>query len=163
MPLDGLRVSKSLRRSLRRYVVRTDTEFASVMLRCADPRRPHGWITRSFVDAYTNLHHLGWSHSVETWRDGVLVGGLYGVAVGGLFAGESMFHDATDASKVALVHLVALLRRHGYRLLDVQWMTPHLASLGAVAMSRAAYLESLGDAVTVPGGWEPPGELPPTT
>ena len=163
IPLDGLHVAKSLHRSLRRYVVRTDTEFTSVLLRCADPNRPHGWITRPFVDAYTTLHDLGWAHSVEAWQDGVLVGGLYGVAVGGLFAGESMFHDATDASKVALVHLVALLRRHDFGLLDVQWMTPHLASLGAVAMSRSSYLESLAEAVARPGGWDPPGALPPTT
>ena len=163
IPLDGLHVTKSLHRSLRRYVVRTDTAFTSVMLRCAHPNRPHGWITRPLVDAYTRLHDLGWAHSVEAWQDGVLVGGLYGVAVGGLFAGESMFHAATDASKVALVHLVALLRRHDFGLLDVQWMTPHLASLGAVAMSRASYLESLAEAVTLPGGWDPPGALPPTT
>jgi leucyl/phenylalanyl-tRNA--protein transferase len=163
IPLDGLRVTKSLQRSLRRYVVRTDTEFATVMLRCADPTRPHGWITRPFVDAYTNLHDLGWAHSVEAWQDGVLVGGLYGVAVGGLFAGESMFHDATDASKVALVHLVALLRRHGYRLLDVQWVTPHLASLGAIAVPRVSYLESLAEAIALSGGWDEPGELPPAT
>jgi leucyl/phenylalanyl-tRNA--protein transferase len=163
LPLDGLHIAKSLRRNLRRYVVRTDTEFVSVMLRCADPDRPHGWITPAFVDAYTRLHDLGWAHSVEAWHDGVLVGGLYGVAVGGLFAGESMFHAATDSSKVALVHLVALLRRHGYRLLDVQWMTPHLASLGAVEVPRASYLEMVTEAIAGPGGWDQPGELPPPT
>jgi leucyl/phenylalanyl-tRNA--protein transferase len=163
LPLDGLHIAKSLRRNLRRYVVRTDTEFVSVMLRCADPDRPHGWITPAFVDAYTRLHDLGWAHSLEAWHDGVLVGGLYGVAVGGLFAGESMFHAATDASKVALVHLVALLRRHGYRLLDVQWMTPHLASLGAVEVPRASYLEMVTEAIAGPGGWDRPGELPPAT
>jgi leucyl/phenylalanyl-tRNA---protein transferase len=161
IPLDGLRVTKSVRRSLRRYDIRTDTAFASVMVRCADPSRPHGWITRSFVDAYARLHDLGWAHSVEAWRGDELVGGLYGVAVGGLFAGESMFHTATDASKVALVHLVALLHRYGYRLLDVQWVTPHLASLGAVEVTRTAYLDLLAGALAVPGGWDPPGELPP--
>jgi leucyl/phenylalanyl-tRNA--protein transferase len=159
LPLDGLRVSKSLRRSLPRFEVRTDTAFTSVVVRCADPRRPHGWITRGFVDAYTTLHELGWAHSVEAWHDDVLVGGLYGVAVSGLFAGESMFHTETDASKVALVRLVALLRRHEYRLLDVQWNTPHLASLGAVEVPRRAYLEALAGALEAPGGWDPPGEL----
>jgi leucyl/phenylalanyl-tRNA--protein transferase len=159
LPLDGLPLSKSLRRSLRRFVVRTDSAFTSVMVRCADPRRPHGWITRPFVDAYTGLHDLGWAHSVEAWHDDALVGGLYGVAVGGLFAGESMFHTETDASKVALVHLISMLRRHDYRLLDVQWVTPHLASLGAVEVPRTAYLELLAGALGAPGGWDPPGEL----
>jgi leucyl/phenylalanyl-tRNA---protein transferase len=159
LPLDHLRLSKSLRRSLRRFVVRTDSAFTSVMVRCADPRRPHGWITRPFVDAYTGLHDLGWAHSVEAWHDDRLVGGLYGVAVGGLFAGESMFHMETDASKVTLVHLVSMLRRYGYRLLDVQWVTPHLSSLGAVEVPRRQYLESLAGALDAPGGWDPPGEL----
>jgi leucyl/phenylalanyl-tRNA--protein transferase len=131
------------------------------LVRCADPNRPHGWITRSFVDAYTKLHEIGWAHSVEAWHGDKLVGGLYGVAIGGLFAGESMFHTAPDASKVALVHLVALVRRHGYRLLDVQWVTPHLASLGAVEVRRTAYLDLLADALAVPGGWDAPGELSP--
>jgi leucyl/phenylalanyl-tRNA---protein transferase len=160
IPLDGLRVTKSMRRSLRRFNIRTDTGFTAVMGRCADPERPHGWINRPFVEAYTKLHELGWAHSVEAWQDGELVGGLYGVAVGGLFAGESMFHSATDASKVALVHLVGVLRRHGYGLLDVQWATPHLASLGAVAMRRTTYLGLLQAAVALPGGWDAPGELP---
>jgi leucyl/phenylalanyl-tRNA--protein transferase len=159
LPLDGLQLSKSLRRSLRRFVVRTDSAFTSVMVRCADPRRPHGWITRPFVDAYTGLHDLGWAHSVEAWHDDTLVGGLYGVAVGGLFAGESMFQTETDASKVALVHLLSMLRRYDYRLLDVQWVTPHLASLGAVEVPRAEYLERLAGALDAPGGWDPPGEL----
>lgn len=159
LPLDHLHLSKSLRRSLRRFVVRTDSAFTSVMVRCADPRRPHGWITRPFVDAYAGLHDLGWAHSVEAWQDDKLVGGLYGVAVGGLFAGESMFHTETDASKVALVHLVSMLRRHDYRLLDVQWVTPHLSSLGAVEVPRVVYLESLTGALDARGGWDPPGEL----
>jgi leucyl/phenylalanyl-tRNA--protein transferase len=159
LPIDGFRVSKSLRRSDRRFVVRTDTAFTSVMVRCADPRRPHGWITRPFVDAYTALHDLGWAHSVEAWVDDVLVGGLYGVAIGGLFAGESMFHAVTDASKVALAHLIGLLQRHHYHLLDVQWLTPHLASLGAVEVKRSSYLAALADAVRAPGGWDTPGEL----
>ena len=146
LPLDGLRVTRSLRQSRRRYEVRTDTAFREVMVRCADPGRDGGWITPAFIDAYTRLHELGWAHSVETWSvgDGAggdeLVGGLYGVAIGGLFAGESMFHVARDASKVALVALVERLRAGGATLLDVQWTTDHLASLGAVDVPRADYL-----------------------
>jgi len=152
LPLDGLRVSRSLRRSLRDYDVRIDTAFDEVVAACADPRRPQGWIDRDIRRAYARLHELGWAHSVETWRDGELVGGLYGVATGGLFAGESMFHRATDASKVALVGLVELLRdEHAdARVLDVQWQTPHLASLGVVEVPRAAYLERLAACLATP-------------
>lgn len=149
IPLDGLRVSRSLRRSLGRFEVRRDTCFSDVMVRCADPRRPGGWITPKFVAAYGRLHELGWAHSVECYADGELVGGLYGVRVGGLFAGESMFHRATDASKVALVALVDWLRATGATLLDVQWMTPHLRTLGAVELSRREYLAQLDRAVHV--------------
>ena len=124
LPLDGLRVSRSLRRSVRRFEVRRDTQFGEVMVRCADPRRPGGWITPNFVKAYMRLHRLGWAHSVECYDDaGELVGGLYGVRIGDFFAGESMFHTATDASKVALVALVDWLDTTGATLLDVQWMT----------------------------------------
>lgn len=151
VPLDGLRVSRSLRRSCRRYEVRVDTAFDQVVAACADPVRPHGWIDDRVRDAYVRLHHLGWAHSVETWSpEGELVGGLYGVAIGGLFAGESMFHRATDASKVALVHLVELLGAGGASLLDVQWLTPHLASLGAIEIPRAEYLQRLEVAVGLP-------------
>ena len=140
IPLDGLRVTRSLRRNLRRYEVRVDTAFADVIDACADPVRPHGWISPEIRRAYRTLHDLGWAHSVEAWScdDGELVGGLYGLAIGGLFAGESMFHRRTDASKAALVTLVGLLRGDGVagRLLDVQWQTPHLASLGAVEVAR---------------------------
>jgi leucyl/phenylalanyl-tRNA--protein transferase len=147
LPLDGLHVSRSLRRSLRRFDVTVDERFRTVMERCGDPRREGGWITPAFVAAYTRLHELGWAHSIEVLREGRLVGGLYGVRIGGLFAGESMFHEVTDASKVALVHLVELLRADGATLLDVQWTTPHLRSLGAVDLSRAEYLERLHGAV----------------
>ena len=152
LPLEGLKVSRSLRASTRRYEVRVDTAFRAVITACADPRRDSRWINRAVVDAYTRLHQLGWAHSVETWRDGELVGGLYGVAIGGLFAGESMFSRATDASKVALVHLVDLLRdEHAeQRLLDTQWQTDHLASLGVVEVSRSAYLERLRVALELP-------------
>jgi leucyl/phenylalanyl-tRNA---protein transferase len=156
LPLDGLRVSRSLRRSRRRFEVRRDTAFSDVMVRCGDPRRPDGWITPAFVRAYTRLHELGWAHSFETFVGDELVGGLYGVRIHGFFAGESMFHRATDASKVALVQLVDWLRDTGGQLLDVQWPTAHLASLGAVAIPRAEYLRRLATAVAA-GGPEPEG------
>lgn len=146
---DRLRVAKSLARSGRRYEVRVDTAFAAVLAACADPARASGWIDDRIARAYVDLHRLGWAHSVETWSsEGALVGGLYGVAVGGLFAGESMFHRAPDASKVALVALVERLGPHA--LLDVQWLTPHLASLGAIEVPRAEYLRRLGEALARP-------------
>jgi len=148
LPLDGLRVTRSLQKSARRFDVRVDTCFEAIMRGCADPRRPHGWITADFVQAYTRLHELGWAHSIEVFdRRGHLAGGLYGVRVNGLFAGESMFSLQRDASKVALLHLVALMRTSGMTLLDVQWCTPHLASLGAIEIPRTAYLRLLADAV----------------
>jgi leucyl/phenylalanyl-tRNA--protein transferase len=153
IPLDGLRVSRSLRRSCRHFEVRIDTAFTDVVSACADPGRDGSWITPEIVTAYTRLHSLGWAHSVETWStDGRLVGGLYGVAIGGFFAGESMYHDQTDASKVALVALVARLRAIGAVLLDVQWTTPHLASLGAVDVPRSWYLQRLAAALAVETG-----------
>jgi leucyl/phenylalanyl-tRNA--protein transferase len=152
LPLDGLRVSRSLRQAARRMEIRVDTAFPEVIDACADPERDSGWIDEEIVDAYTALHRLGWAHSVEAWQDGELVGGLYGVAVGGLFAGESMFHRVRDASKVALVGLVDLMRdEHAdRRLLDVQWRTPHLASLGVVTVPRRSYLRLLAEALDVP-------------
>jgi leucyl/phenylalanyl-tRNA--protein transferase len=111
--------------------VSTDRCFPEVMRRCADPRRPHGWITDEIVGAYSRLHDLGWAHSVEVWIAGELVGGLYGVGIGSFFAGESMFHDVPDASKVALVHLVELMRPAPFSLLDVQWQTPHHGGSGS--------------------------------
>lgn len=154
LPLDGLRVSRSLRRSLARFEVRVDTAFDLVVEACADPDRRGRWITPAIAEAYGELHRLGWAHSVETWApDGRLVGGLYGVAVGGLFAGESMFHHETDASKVALVALVRRLRAGGATLLDVQWSTPHLASLGVVEIPRRDYLGRLAVAVHRPHAW----------
>ena len=147
IPLDGLLVARSLRRSCRRYEVRVDTRFRQVMQHCADPSRSNGWITPQFVDAYSELHRLGWAHSVETYFEGRLVGGLYGVRIDRLFAGESMFSLAIDASKVALVALVDWLRQSGATLLDVQWTTPHLTSLGAIDVPRTLYLEMLSHAV----------------
>jgi leucyl/phenylalanyl-tRNA--protein transferase len=148
MPLDELRVSRSLRRSCRRYEVRFDTAFVDVITQCATIDRDGGWITNEIVRAYTRLHEMGWAHSVEAWNDhGELVGGLYGVAMGGFFAGESMFHRERDASKVALVALVDHLIESRASLLDVQWTTSHLQSLGAVDVPRSQYLELLAAAI----------------
>jgi len=152
LPLEGLVVSRSLRRATRDFEIRVDTAFEEVVDACADPARDAGWIDEGIKAAYLRLHELGWAHSVEAWQGDRLVGGLYGVAIGGLFAGESMFHRVRDASKVALVGLVGLLRdEHADdRLLDVQWRTPHLASLGVVEITRAAYLRRLGVALAAP-------------
>lgn len=147
LPLERLHVSSSLRRSIPRFEIRIDTAFARVMRNCGDPNRPHGWIDEEFIFAYTELHRLGWAHSVECWQDGELVGGLYGVAVGRLFAGESKFHTVTDASKVAVVATVGVLRSSGFSLFDVQWRTEHLATLGVVAISRVEYLSRLRTAI----------------
>lgn len=162
LPLDALRVSSSLRRSCARFEIRIDCAFGEVLDACADPRRPRGWISPDIRAAYLELHSMGWAHSVEAWADdGTLAGGLYGVGIGGLFAGESMFHRRTDASKVALVALVGLLRdEHAdRRLLDVQWRTDHLASLGAVEVPRRRYLKSLRRALGCPAGALAPGSL----
>ena len=140
IPLDGLKISKSLRKSIQRYEVRIDTDFRGVMERCADPDRAGRWITAHFIDAYEQLFDLGWAQSYETYLDGKLVGGLYGVRIDNFFAGESMFHDTPDASKVALVHLVDRLNDSGATLLDTQWLTDHLASLGGHEVSRRDYL-----------------------
>ena len=151
LPLDALIVSRSLRRSTARYTVTVDRDFADVVRACAELPRHGGWISPQIVTAYLRLHEMGWAHSVETrTADGTLVGGLYGVAIGGLFAGESMFSTAVDASKVALVHLVERLRAGGGVLLDVQWRTDHLATLGVVDIARDRYLEQLDDAVNRP-------------
>jgi leucyl/phenylalanyl-tRNA--protein transferase len=159
LPLDALRVPRSLRKMLPRYEIRVDTAFPQVLAACADPRRPHGWIDGDIGRVYLELHARGVVHSVEAWSGDDLVGGLYGVSLGGLFAGESMFHDPVrgrDASKAALVALVDLLRGEGGdgsedgRLLDVQWRTDHLASLGVVEIDRPDYLGRLRRALTLP-------------
>jgi leucyl/phenylalanyl-tRNA---protein transferase len=158
LPLSNLRVSRSLARSVQRFEIRVDTAFDEVLTACADPAREGGWIDGRMIRAYGALYRLGWVHSVEAWRDGELAGGLYGVSIGGLFAGESMFHRRTDASKAALVALVELLRAPVVkRLLDVQWLTPHLTSLGAVAIPRRDYLERLREALDQsPPDWPDP-------
>lgn len=154
LPLDGLHVSRSLRRTLRsgRFVCTADTDFAGVVRGCADRPGEGTWITRPMIRAYERLHAVGVAHAVEV-RDAetsALVGGVYGVALGGAFMGESMFSRARDASKVALVNLVGRLRDGGFTLLDAQLPTPHLASLGAVATPRAAFLRALARALELP-------------
>ena len=143
LPLDGFHLSRSLRRTLRsgRFTITRDRAFAEVIRRCS--KRPETWINTSIEESYLDLHARGSAHSIETWKDGKLVGGLYGVRLATAFFGESMFSDATDASKVALAWLVARLKVGGFGLLDCQFMTDHLKSLGAVEISQKRYLELL--------------------
>lgn len=149
--LERFHVPRSVRKVVRsgRFDVRVDTAFARVIRGCAD--RPEGtWITAEIVRLYTALHAAGFAHSVETWLDGELAGGLYGVAIGGAFFGESMFHRVSEASKVALVALVERLRERGFLLLDTQWSTPHLRMFGAIEIPRAVYLRRLREALQRP-------------
>ena len=146
--LDQLVISRSMRRSSKKFEVRIDTCFEKVMRGCAAPNRENGWITAEFIDAYVQLHKLGYAHSFEVFdENGLLAGGLYGVRVGKFFAGESMFHLLRDASKVALMALVGKMKESEMSLLDVQWLTPHLETLGAVAITREQYLRELAVAV----------------
>ncbi len=152
LPVAALHVSRSLRRSVRRFEVTIDAAFEDVIDGCAGRGEDeYDWISPDVLQAYVHLHELGWAHSVEAWDAGELAGGLYGVAIGGLFAGESMFHRRRDASKVALVALVEALADadSADRVIDIQWLTPHLASLGAVEVSRADYLARLERALSV--------------
>jgi leucyl/phenylalanyl-tRNA--protein transferase len=153
LPLAGFRVPRRLRRTVRQAVfeIRIDTAFAAVIAACAEPRpgHPETWINPAIARVFCELHRLGRAHSIEAWRDGRLVGGLYGLALGGAFFGESMFSLETDASKVALVHLVALLRLGGFVLLDVQFVTDHLRQFGALEIPAADYLQALEDALPV--------------
>lgn len=147
IPLDGLRISRSLRQVLKKKVfdIRINTAFERVIRACAE--RKDTWISEQIVQSYLELHRLGYAHSVESWREEKLVGGLYGVAVGAAFFGESMFHKESNASKVALVHLVERLRDRGFELLDTQFITPHLARLGAIVISKEQYLRRLNQAI----------------
>jgi leucyl/phenylalanyl-tRNA--protein transferase len=156
VPLEGFAPSRSLRRAARRYEIRIDTAFPAVVDGCMRPGEPESWIDEDIVGAYAELNERGWAHSVEAWDDEGLAGGLYGVSIGGLFAAESMFHARTDASKAAFVGLVELLRMPGAadrRLLDVQWLTPHLETLGAVEVTRAEYRVLLSRALDVASPW----------
>lgn len=157
LPLAAFHVPRSLRKALKKGVfeIRCDTAFEDVMQGCGEPTsdRPDTWINDEIVRLFVELHKLGMAHSVETWRDGRLVGGLYGLALGAAFFGESMFSRQTDASKVALVHLVARLKKGGYQLLDTQFVTEHLARFGAVEIPRHDYLKKLNRAVEVPAAF----------
>lgn len=150
LPVDGMRVSRSLRRSIRRFEWSVDEAFDDVVAGCADPARPHGWITSDITDAYVELHRLGHAHSIEVWESGRLAGGLYGVSIGGLFAGESMFHRVSDASKVALFRLTEVMSTTSAPLIDTQWQTDHLASLGGIEIGRDEYLFRLDEAIRSP-------------
>jgi len=150
LPLEDFHVPHALRRVVRKKVFETkiDSAFAKVIGACA--KRENTWINREIIETYARLHELGHAHSVEAWKDGKLAGGLYGVAVGGAFFGESMFHRVTDASKIALVALVQHLRARKFALLDTQWLTPHLQQFGGIEISRNHYLRLLGRAVELP-------------
>jgi leucyl/phenylalanyl-tRNA--protein transferase len=155
IPLESFRVPSRLGRVIRAgaFQIELNRAFDTVIRACAETDRRDGdpgtWIDREIIDSYVELHRLGFAHSVEAWQDGRLVGGLYGVALGGAFFGESMFHSKTNASKVALAALVEHLRTRGFRLLDIQWVTPHLEQFGAVEIPRPAYLELLEEALAI--------------
>jgi leucyl/phenylalanyl-tRNA--protein transferase len=156
IPLETFHVPSRLARVIRshKFTVHIDRQFEAVMRACAETDRqdndPGTWISDEILESYIELHRLGMAHSVEAWHQDRLVGGLYGVALGGAFFGESMFHHVTDASKVALAALVDRLRARSFRLLDVQWVTPHLEQFGAVEISRRKYLKQLADAISIP-------------
>jgi leucyl/phenylalanyl-tRNA--protein transferase len=153
IPLENFHVPRSLARTIKRgkFEIRVDSAFRAVMVACAEPSpgREVTWISATIIEAYCELHTLGFAHSVETWMEGKLVGGLYGVALGGLFAGESMFSRARDSSKVAMVYLVERLRRGGFVLLDTQFMTDHLRRFGTIEIPREEYQARLAHALTV--------------
>ncbi|EAQ04781.1 leucyl/phenylalanyl-tRNA--protein transferase [Pseudooceanicola batsensis HTCC2597] len=156
IPLDGFRTSRSLSRALRRddYNVTINRDFTGVLDGCAD--RDETWISGRIVALYHQLHLSGYAHSLEVWREGALIGGVYGVALGGAFFGESMFSRRTDASKIALAWLVAHLRNGGFELFDTQFLTPHLASLGGIEVSRAEYRSRLAEALVHPAAFTTP-------
>ena len=155
IPLESFHVPSRLARVIRggTFQIELNRAFDTVIRACAETERrdddPGTWIDREILESYVELHRLGLAHSVEAWQDGRLVGGLYGVALGGVFFGESMFHSKTNASKVALAALVEHLRARGFRLLDIQWVTPHLEQFGAVEIPRPIYLELLAEAIAI--------------
>jgi leucyl/phenylalanyl-tRNA---protein transferase len=155
--LDGFRASRRLLRTIRseKFEVTCDRDFVAVICGCASVRREDGgtWITPTMIEAYCEMHEMGHAHSIEVWHDGKLAGGTYGVAVGGLFAGESMFYRVTDASKVAVFYLIQHLRARGFRLFDIQQLTPHTKSLGAIEISRGEYLRRVVEAIPLPVTW----------
>ncbi len=160
IPLDGFRIARSLARTLRRadMTVNFDTDFAGVVTLCAD--RPETWINATIFDLYSQLHRMGHAHAVEVRHDGALVGGVYGVAIGGAFFGESMFSRRTDASKLALAYLIDKLRIGGFTLFDTQFLTPHLARLGAIEIPRADYRSKLAAAILKPADFNRQSSVP---
>ncbi len=154
LPLDDFHISRRLRQTVRKapFEITVNQAFADVIRACAEPREDSGltWISDELADLFIELHRMGFAHSIEAWEDDRLVGGLYGVAIGGFFAGESMFHRATDASKVCLVHLVQRLNDRGFALLDIQFLTDHLTRFGAIEIPRVEYEERLQKALTIP-------------
>jgi leucyl/phenylalanyl-tRNA---protein transferase len=152
LPLDQLHVSRRLARTLRtgRFRVTFDLDFAGVIRGCAEERGEGTWLVPAMIDAYERLHELGHAHSVEVWSGDTLAGGLYGLAIGQFFSAESMFHRITDASKVAVVGLVEKLRAGGFDLVDIQFLTPHTARLGAIELPRSEYLRKLAGAIRAP-------------
>jgi len=159
LPLDRFHTPHGLNRALRRpgWEIRVDTDFTGVLAGCA--AREETWITKAIARSYGKLFAEGNAHTVEVWKDGELAGGLYGVALGGAFFGESMFHRVTDASKVALWHLVRILNKGGFTLLDTQWTTDHLEQFGAIEIPRKEYLQRLGDALGKDPSFPPPGVI----
>ena len=159
LPLDSFHLSRRLLRTVLSgpYTVTVDHDFPATIAACAAPTklRPDTWINDTIERLFTDIHELGYGHSVETWLDGQMVGGLYGVAIGGVFFGESMFSRARDASKVALVHLVARLRMGGFKLLDTQWVTSHLSQFGAEEIAREAYRQRLDIAISQAAHFDP--------
>jgi leucyl/phenylalanyl-tRNA--protein transferase len=157
IPLDGFHVPRRLGRALRGepFEIRVDTAFRDVIVACSERADADGnWIDQEIIDSYVNLHALGHAHSVEAWQDGALAGGLYGVAIGGAFFGESMFHRVPDASKAALVALVDRLRTRGFTLLDTQWVTDHLLQFGAIEIPRRRYLRLLDQALGIEAAFD---------
>jgi len=151
---DQIKISKSLRKSLKRFKVTVDKAFEQVVVACGNPERESGWIDADVISGFTRMHHLGNAHSIEVWNaKKELVGGLYGVEFGGVFAGESMFHLERDASKVALVHLASIMNDEHKRIIDTQWMTDHLESLGAVSINRAVYCDLIVGLLTTPSAF----------
>lgn len=153
IPLEKFHVPHGLKRAQRKkaFEIRIDTAFERVMRACAT--REETWINEEIIESYCELHRRGCAHSVEAWSEGQLAGGLYGVHIGAVFCGESMFHRVTDASKIALCALVDLLRRNGFRILEIQWLTPHLRTFGAIEIPRAEYLRLLNDCLALPCGF----------
>ena len=151
---EEIKISRSLRKSMTHFTVTVDKQFAAVVRSCGDPQRPQGWINADVIDAFTRLHELGHAHSIEVLDpNGELVGGLYGVEIGGVFAGESMFHLQRDASKVALVHLAQIMSKSPGRIIDSQWMTDHLRSLGAQEVSRSTYCQLVTHKLSMPSAF----------